>query len=157
MNRKLISHGLLITPKNKAFTLLELIIVIIIIGILATVGLSQYTIIIEKGRLGEAKSNLGVMRKLAYEYYLRNGTFSGMVSNDVLASLPTGCTSTNYFFYARSTIGTNWVDLGTYRCTTGGKTPNAPYYYRLFYRFYPETSGSTYICECDNTDYCPCR
>lgn len=46
---------------KKGFTLLELIVVIIIIGILATLGFTQYTKVVEKGRTAEAKSVLGRM------------------------------------------------------------------------------------------------
>ncbi|MBU0547795.1 MAG: prepilin-type N-terminal cleavage/methylation domain-containing protein, partial [Candidatus Omnitrophica bacterium] len=35
---------------RKGFTLIELIVVIIIVGILASVGMTQYTKVVEKGR-----------------------------------------------------------------------------------------------------------
>lgn len=44
---------------KKGFTLLELIIVIIIIGILATLGLTQYARMVERGRGAEARQLLG--------------------------------------------------------------------------------------------------
>lgn len=49
---------------NKGFTLLELIIVIIIVGILATLGFVQYASVIERGRFAEARANLGTLRQL---------------------------------------------------------------------------------------------
>ena len=52
---------------KKAFTLIEIIIVIIIVGILAALGISQYSIIVERGRITEAKTRLGTMRQLAQE------------------------------------------------------------------------------------------
>jgi prepilin-type N-terminal cleavage/methylation domain-containing protein len=42
---------------KKGFTLLELIVVIVIIGVLATLGLTQYASMVERGRSAEAKAN----------------------------------------------------------------------------------------------------
>ena len=119
------------------FTLLELIIVIIIIGILATLGLTTYTNQIEYSRAAEAKANLGVMRKLAYEYYLKNGSFSYITASNIGGWA--SCTSTSYFSYYAGAAA-QYVELAASRCTSGGKSPNASrsYYYRLIY--YPLTS-----------------
>jgi len=71
-----------LTPQPKyrlrSFTLIELIIVIIIVGILATLGISQYARMVEKTRSTEAKMIFGDVRKLAYQYRLENGTIAGM-------------------------------------------------------------------------------
>jgi len=42
---------------RKGFTLLELIVVIIILGILASLGFSQYIKMVEKGRSAEARND----------------------------------------------------------------------------------------------------
>jgi prepilin-type N-terminal cleavage/methylation domain-containing protein len=111
---------------KKGFTLLELIIVIIIVGLLATVGLTQYTVIVEKGRLSEAKANLGIMRKLAHEYYLKNGTLLTITDADVgvgTGLLPSSCVSTNYYRYYSYYPNADRVDVFAARCKSGGKPP----------------------------------
>ncbi|MDD4893896.1 MAG: prepilin-type N-terminal cleavage/methylation domain-containing protein [Candidatus Omnitrophica bacterium] len=118
----------IVAEKEHGFTLLELIVVIIIIGILATVGLTQYTKQVERSRFAEGKANVGIMRQLAYEYYLKNGTLSTITSADVgivtgSTILPPGCVSTHYFYYAVAWSTDTTVSLVAVRCTSGGKSP----------------------------------
>jgi len=55
--------------KNQAFTLLEVLIVVIIIGILAAIALPQYVNTIEKARSAEATSNIGALRSSVERYW----------------------------------------------------------------------------------------
>ncbi|MFH0839147.1 MAG: prepilin-type N-terminal cleavage/methylation domain-containing protein, partial [Candidatus Omnitrophota bacterium] len=48
---------------KRGFTLLEVLMVVIIIGVLATLAIPQYTKTVEKARAAEAYSNLGTIRK----------------------------------------------------------------------------------------------
>lgn len=107
---------------SRAFTLLELIVVIIIVGILATLGLNQYTKMIENGRSAEAKSILGEVRTLQTAYYTEKGAYATSFS-DLGVTLPANCTTTHYYRY--------WIDIPSgpfavaQRCCVGGKTPDA--------------------------------
>ncbi|NQT46095.1 MAG: prepilin-type N-terminal cleavage/methylation domain-containing protein [Candidatus Omnitrophica bacterium] len=58
---------------KKSFTLIELLIVVIIVGILATVALPQYQKVVKKARWTEAVSMLGAIRKACEIYYQGHG------------------------------------------------------------------------------------
>jgi prepilin-type N-terminal cleavage/methylation domain-containing protein len=119
---------------RKAFTLIELIVVIIIVGILASVGLTQYSKAVERSRKAEAKMNLGVLRKTAIAYRLENGTINGITNADLgigtgANEIPSACRSTHYFYYTTAgEVNDPVINLYAMRCTSGGKTPNAAYY-----------------------------
>ncbi len=122
---------------KKAFTLIELIVVIIIVGILAAVGISQYSKMVEKGRGAEARMILGQIRKLAYEYYLQNGTITGMANSDINVGTASNqipgpndsdCRSTYYFRYGISGYASNPTFVAyAGRCPSGGKPPQKAY------------------------------
>ncbi len=138
-------------PYHKAFTLLELIIVIIIVGLLATLGLTQYTSIVERGRTAEARVSLGYMRKLANEYYLKNGSLTSIQLSDVgvgstTGLLPSSCTSSFYFRYAFGGSTSEQQNFDATRCTSGGKSPNASRGYVYYMEYYPATSQAIWRC-----------
>ena len=114
---------------KRGFTLIEIIVVIIIVGILAAVGITQYSKTVERGRAAEARTILGFTRKLAYEYYLANGTLTGITDADLSVGgasspIPSSCRSTHYFHYSiRGAVTDSVIEVGAWRCLTGGKTP----------------------------------
>ena len=103
---------------KKGFTLVELVIVIIIVGILASVGMTQYTKVVEKARAAEARMILGTLRTAEISEYTENGSYVVMASLGV--SAPAACATTHYFSYGCTAAG---LCTAT-RCTSGGKTPN---------------------------------
>jgi len=113
---------------KRGFTLIELIVVIIIVGVLAALGLSQYSLTVEKSRVAEARVRISAMSKLAYEYYLNNGTFVG-ISNEYLG-IDATCYPTDYYRYVQNVATASSVSLYAYRCTSGGggKSPPGPAY-----------------------------
>ncbi len=67
--------------KKSGFTLLELIIVVLVIGILASLALPRYIRIAEKGRMSEGKSILGGIRTAQLRYSAEHGEFATAVGD----------------------------------------------------------------------------
>ena len=58
---------------KKGFTLIELLVVVLIIGILSSIALPQYTNAVEKARTSEALSMIGSLKTGIDAYVLANG------------------------------------------------------------------------------------
>ncbi len=107
---------------KKGFTLVELIIVIVIIGVLAAIALSQYTKVVEKSRASEARLVLGTLRTAEIGEYKENDAYAAV--SDLGVGAPDGvCQDSHYFSYACDTDGFCTAT----RCTTGGKNPNGTF------------------------------
>ncbi len=65
----------LIMARNSAFTLLEMVIVIIIIGVLATLGFSQFGPVKESALDSEAKANLKLVMAGERIYRMETGNY----------------------------------------------------------------------------------
>lgn len=61
---------------RKSFTLVELLIVVLIVGILATVALPQYQKVIARAKEAEALTNLGHILMAQNLYYVEHGDYS---------------------------------------------------------------------------------
>lgn len=85
---------------KKGFTMLELLMVVIIIGILATLAVPQYMSFIEKARAAEAMSTIGAIRTAENLYKLENGTYAGSI--DLLAIEAPTSGSATYWTYSVS-------------------------------------------------------
>lgn len=81
---------------KKGFTLIELLVVVLIIGILSSVALPQYTKAVEKSRATEAITLLGNLATAEQIYYMSQNKFSADLTElDLeLPGIVSGTTST---------------------------------------------------------------
>ena len=124
---------------------MELIIVIIIVGILATVGLNQYTKMVDRGRQSEAITILGNIRKNIKFFYLQNGKVDGITNTDIdigtsSGQIPSACDTSHYFSYGIYYVSTasQKVEIRANRCTSGGKAPQGSSCY-IWWLIYPQS------------------
>ena len=75
---------------EKGFTLVELMIVIVIVGILSAVALPNFLSQTEKARATEAQSAISAAFKNAQQLYLENGNTSGITAGTNAGSCADG-------------------------------------------------------------------
>ena len=128
----------MIPKNNKGFTLLEIIIVVIIIGVLASLALPRFFSIVEFSRAQEALSGLATVRGGLERYYVSKGktynlaTTANIDTGDPLKGQPnahftiavTAATAAGYTIVAtRNTLdGGASADTVTIIQSTGGIT-----------------------------------
>ena len=74
--------------KQRGFTLVELAIVIVIIGVLASFGVPRFRDAVERSKAGESLNYLSAVRAAQERYHAREGTYADDMTNlDI--SIPT--------------------------------------------------------------------
>lgn len=82
--------------KKSGFTLIEIFIVILIVGILAAVAFTQYQNITEKSRYAEAYSVLTQIRAAQLKYYERNNKWASSFSEIAVDRVPIGINEVSF-------------------------------------------------------------
>jgi type IV pilus assembly protein PilE len=77
---------------QKGFTLIELMVVVVIVGVLAAVAVPNYQKYLVRAKLAEAHANLGSLRNAAEQYFQDNRGYTGLCTPAIPA--------TPYFTYA---------------------------------------------------------
>lgn len=120
---------------RRGFTLVELIIVIMIVGILATLGLAQYLTVIERSRGTEARQVISTLRSVCSGLWMQDdktdACTAGMLGLSTLGARVAGempgstCWPTNFFRYTIVSASGNNVVFKAIRCVVAetGKVP----------------------------------
>jgi len=69
---------------NKAFTLIELLIVVLVIGILAELAIPRFSEAIKETKYSQAKVNMNAIGKALQEYYAKYGSYPPEVPAGVI-------------------------------------------------------------------------
>ncbi|MCX5716411.1 MAG: prepilin-type N-terminal cleavage/methylation domain-containing protein [Candidatus Omnitrophica bacterium] len=105
--------------RKRSFTLIELLIVIVIIGIIASLAVPQFEIIILKTESIEAKTTLRVLEDAMWRRYIETGEFpEATESGDLPASLLDEMPSLKFDADIGAHVGKHW-SYG-YSTTQGG-------------------------------------
>ena len=87
------------------FTLIEVMVVVAIVGILATVGYPAYTDYLRRGKIAEAVSTLAEARAKLEQYFLDNRTYVGADGATSPATRPCSTAGKKNFTYACANLG----------------------------------------------------
>ena len=112
---------------KKGFTLLEIIVVIIIIGVLASLALPRLFDTIEFSRSAEALNSLGVIRKSVMRCGLmRNNNYTDCGNFNNLDVDQPGSEAGAHFTYTFANVGVDAFDIiATRNVTDGGTTSSS--------------------------------
>ncbi|MCP4649699.1 MAG: prepilin-type N-terminal cleavage/methylation domain-containing protein [PVC group bacterium] len=67
--------------KNAGFSLLELMITVVVIGILVTLAIPNYVRTTERSKIALALSNLRELRKAELDWFVENESFTDTIAN----------------------------------------------------------------------------
>jgi type IV pilus assembly protein PilA len=83
---KLSQRRLMILKNNRAFTLIELMIVIAIIGILAAIAIPQFSAYRQRAYVSALKSDANTIANAQEAYYYDHSTYAGISANLLVAT-----------------------------------------------------------------------
>ena len=102
---------------KKGFTLLELLVVVLIIGILASIALPQYRSVVRKARVAEAKITLRALSDAADRYILQHGGSNWDSLEDLDVQVPEE--TNNWEIYIDECVGNGCIAVADPKWESG--------------------------------------
>jgi len=100
---------------KRGFTLIEVLIVVIILGILATLAIPQFTNMVKRARVSEAWSALGAVRTSQAVYWMEHETYADDIDDldvdDVIGDFTVSIDSGGADFVARAVGADDAADI----------------------------------------------
>src|SRR5436305_276006 len=85
----MVSRQMPVAKNRKGFTLVELAVVIVIIGVLAAFGVPRFINSVERSKAAEAFAYLSAVRAAQERYHAQNGTYADTIAKlDIKVSPP---------------------------------------------------------------------
>jgi type IV pilus assembly protein PilE len=114
--------------RHAGFTLIEVMIAVVIIGILASIAYPAYTDYIRRGKIAEALSTLAGTRARMEQFFLDNRTYVGSDAANMPCNSAVMDAGKKHFTYACSGLG-----VGAYTVTATGVTSDGmgPFAYTI--------------------------
>lgn len=125
---------------RKGFTLVELAVVIVIIGVLAAFGVPRFLKSVERSKASEAYAYLSAIRAAQERYHAREGTYAANITDmDINVSVPKYFTVGTIAAGTTSTLQDSW----TLTLTRAGASAGYGAYTVVFTEDGPDTTEST--------------
>jgi prepilin-type N-terminal cleavage/methylation domain-containing protein len=106
--------------KTKAFTLLEIMIVVIIVGVLASLALPKFFSLVEYSRATEAFNAIAMVRSSMERYYVMKGTFVGVSLANIDSSDPLSGQPNAHFSISFDGLSATGYSINAWRNTRDG-------------------------------------